>query len=265
MGRLKIFIAILLLPVVVFASIGKISALNGDVSITRDSKVVKAVAGTTLEQKDIVKSSKGSTAQIVFNDNTVITVGSATTFKVEEYLFDEKTPNAKFKVEEGSFKTITGKIGKIAPDKFKLETKTATIGIRGTVFVGKIDGEGNLKIACTKGAIVVTPNLPNIPNTPPPPPTLVPEGQMTNADKKGVEPPRTYTPGDLKDLGGDLGGYAKRGGSNNQGNGNQDNKDKPTFVANDVKEKVGDSTNQIINTIVNNQTSGGSAWAAAYG
>lgn len=144
---IKHTILLLLSATLSFASIGKISALNGDVSITRDSKVVKAVAGTTLEQKDIVKSSKGSTAQIVFNDNTVITVGSATTFKVEEYLFDEKTPNAKFKVE-GSFKTITGKIGKIAPDKFKLETKTATIGIRGTIFTGLVQPNGDLYVAC---------------------------------------------------------------------------------------------------------------------
>ncbi len=218
MRTLKLFLAALMLPLAMFASIGKISALNGDISISRDSKLLKATAGTTLEQKDVIKSSKGSTAQIVFNDNTIITVGSATTFKVEEYLFDEKNPNVKFRVEEGSFKAITGKIGKIAPDKFKLETKTATIGIRGTAFTGNVDAKGNLRVACTRGAITLTP--PNIPT----PPTVVPAGQMTNADNKGVEPPKPFTPKDLKELGSGLGEYAKKDTGNNQ-----DNKDKTTL------------------------------------
>jgi hypothetical protein len=252
---LKHITMLLLAATISFASIGKISAMNGDISISRDSKVVKASAGTTLEQKDVIKSSKGSTAQIVFNDNTIITVGSATTFKVEEYLFDEKNPNVKFKVEEGSFKAITGRIGKIAPDKFKLETKTATIGIRGTAFVGSVDAKGNLRVACTKGAITLTP--PNTPNTPPPPPTVVPAGQITNADNKGVEPPKVFTPKDLKELGSGLGEYAK--------------KDKEPNIegvvkttTSDVKDKVGETINKVVEQI-NNGSGANTSWAAAYG
>jgi len=41
------------------------------------------------------------------------------------------------------------------PDKFKLKTKSATIGIRGTVFFGEIKDDGSEEIACTFGAISV--------------------------------------------------------------------------------------------------------------
>ncbi len=195
---IKHLILLLISATLTFASIGRISALNGDISISRDSKVVKATAGTTLEQKDVIKSTKGSTAQIVFNDNTIIKVGSATTFKVEEYLFDEKNPNVKFRVEEGSFKAITGKIGKIAPDKFKLETKTATIGIRGTAFVGKVQPNGDLYVACTKGVITLTPIGAF---TTPPPPVIVSVGQITKAGIDGtIMEPRKYTPNEINKL-----------------------------------------------------------------
>lgn len=164
---------LLILVSCTFASIGKITALNGSILVIRDAKTLKAVPGFVIEQKDTINSSKGSAAQLVFNDNTVISVGSNTVFKIEEYLFDTSSPKARFGVQEGSFKTITGKIGKIAPDKFKVETRTATIGIRGTVFVGSVASNGDLTIACTKGAITVTPNVPLAVAT------VVPQGKFT--------------------------------------------------------------------------------------
>ena len=68
--------------------------------------------------------------------------------------FDEKDSSnskANFKFAEGTFKSITGAIGKVAPEKFKLETKSASIGIRGTIVVGNQE-----KVACTQGRITVT-------------------------------------------------------------------------------------------------------------
>lgn len=195
---LKVFLAaFLFFASSLFASVGKISAVNGDVSIVRAAKTIKAVAGAALEEKDTLKSTKGSAAQLVFNDNTVITVGSATVFSVEEYVFNDKEPKARFNVGEGSFKAITGKIGKIAPDKFKLETKTATIGIRGTHILGSISN-GILTAACVRGAITVTANIPGAPVI------IVPQGQITKATIDGVEPPRPFTPGELKNLQGGL-------------------------------------------------------------
>jgi len=190
----RAIIALILLSAFAFASIGRISVVNGDVSIERGVKSEKAISNFQLEEKDVIKSKTGATAQLIFNDKTVITVGSNTTFKIEEYLFGEKNNKARFNVAEGSFKTITGKIAKVAPEKFKIETKTATIGIRGTIFLGNIDPMGVLTIACTKGAIELISVVPTIP------PVLVKQGQMTTATPKSVEPPKTYTPTQLQNL-----------------------------------------------------------------
>ena len=149
-----ILFALLLLPSLLFSSIGKITISSGDVSILRAGKSIKAPSNTPLEEKDQVITKTGS-AQLRFDDGTTISVGNKTTFKVEEFMFDEagSKGNAKFGVSEGAFKAITGKIGKINPDKFKLETKTATIGIRGTRFLGIVPKEGPETIACTYGKI----------------------------------------------------------------------------------------------------------------
>ncbi len=190
----RALIALILLSAFALASVGRISAVNGEVSIQRGAKTEKAISSFQLEEKDVIKSTTNSTAQLIFNDKTVITVGSNTTFKIEEYLFSEKNSKARFNLGEGTFKTITGKIAKVAPDKFKVETKTATIGIRGTIFVGTINPQGFLEIACLKGEIDVTPVIPTLP------PMIVKQGQMTIATPRGVERPRFYTPAQLQHI-----------------------------------------------------------------
>jgi hypothetical protein len=111
--------------------------------------------GLELERKDAVMTGKNAQAQMTFLDRTVVTVGSSTVFQIEEYLFDETQARAKFAVADGIFKTVSGKIGKQAPENFSFRTKTAVIGIRGTIFRGKIDETADI-ILCEEGVISVT-------------------------------------------------------------------------------------------------------------
>ena len=80
----RALIALILLSAFALASVGRISAVNGEVSIQRGAKTEKALSSFQLEEKDVIKSTTGSTAQLIFNDKTVITVGSNTTFKIEQ-------------------------------------------------------------------------------------------------------------------------------------------------------------------------------------
>jgi hypothetical protein len=262
---MRSFLICLFLATLSYASIGKITVTNGDISVLRASKSLKASSGFALEEKDSIKSTKGSTAQLVFNDNTVITVGSNTTFSVQEYSSDASSPKAKFAIAEGTFKTITGKIGKIAPDKFKMETKTATIGIRGTTVVGNVAPDGTLTVACTRGAITVTPNVPQGQ------PTVVPQGQFTKSKGGNVEPPRQLTPNDLRNLQGDLAPLARNNtpateaqeGGNGGGQPTQSTQNNPIPNLDNIKEL----TSKVAENLVNDKltTSLSTPWAAAYG
>jgi hypothetical protein len=152
----KFILIAFILPLYIYASVGKILAMRGDITIQRDSGDVSAKTGITLENKDVIKTSKKSKAQIKLNDGTMVTVGKSTVFKIEDYMFDgTKNSKAQMKVMKGVFSSITGKIGKIAKNRFKLKTKTASIGIRGTHFTGIIDDKNEV-IACVRGAITVT-------------------------------------------------------------------------------------------------------------
>lgn len=140
------------------ANIGRVTAIRGDVKITRGIALYQAHKNLEIEEKDTFFTSKNGSMQITFSDNSVITLGKNSIFKVEEYLYNEKhrkSNKAKFKFRKGFFKSITGRIGKLAPKNFAIKTKNSTIGVRGTEITG-ISTQTDENIVCTHGEIEVT-------------------------------------------------------------------------------------------------------------
>ncbi|MFA6192359.1 MAG: FecR domain-containing protein [Sulfurimonas sp.] len=187
---MKILLLLLLLTASIFANIGEISSIKGSCTITRASSVIDATIGLKLEEKDILKTKEDAKLQIIFKDGTIVTVGKSSTFDIAAYVYDEAASD-KSKVDfgflEGSFKSVTGKIGKIAPDKFNLKTKTATIGIRGTTIVGNQEA-----VACTQGTIAISSNGVT---------QIVPAGMFSRTPPNAPPtPPQPYVAGSIGDV-----------------------------------------------------------------
>ena len=190
---MRSLVLIIMLFSIGFANIGKIVALRGNVNIIRDNNINKNIKiGFELEKNDTIKTGKKAKLQIIFNDETVITIGKKSEFKTYDYFYKKgnKKPKASFGFLGGTFKSVTGKIGKIAKNRFKLKTRTASIGIRGTTVVGTVTDDGD-KIACTSGAIVVTSITTGVS-------VSVPAGKITTIKKgKAPTPAKAYTPTEI--------------------------------------------------------------------
>jgi hypothetical protein len=172
------FLVIFFSAILLFANVGNITDMKGDVKIVRNQKSIKANINIPLDINDTVVTYDNSKAKIVFKDNTIITIGKNSAFKIKEYFMGKK-PKAKFNFLKGTFLSMTGKIGKIAPKRFKLETKNASIGIRGTIVFGEIYPTKDI-IGCSKGLISVTKNGQTI---------LVKEGKMIMAFENIITTP----------------------------------------------------------------------------
>lgn len=169
----KIFLILLISTIYAFANVGKITAVKGEVYIVRDAQQIVAKSGSILELKDKVQTKAKAKALVLFNDNTSITVGNNSSLSVNEFVMDLKTPSkskTSFGFGKGVFRTITGKIGKINPSGFKIKTKSASIGIRGTIFEVTITPK-NLVMDVQSGATWLLPDTQQIP-------TEVPEGSV---------------------------------------------------------------------------------------
>jgi hypothetical protein len=150
-----------------------VARLSGPLMAKKADGSVKVLGlKSEVESGDTLVSEKNTYAQIKFIDNSEITLRPGTTFKVENFSFDEGKPegdNASYSLVKGGLRSITGLMGKRNKEKFSLKTPTATIGIRGTTFIAQFVPPPSpgaappalppgLHLNVTDGAIIVTNN-----------------------------------------------------------------------------------------------------------
>ena len=85
---MKILILISLFISLAFASIGQVTGIKGKATVIRESKSENLILGYKLEKKDIIKTANKSKVQIIFNDNTIVTIGKKSSLNIEEYLYE---------------------------------------------------------------------------------------------------------------------------------------------------------------------------------
>ena len=149
----KIILMFLIFVSTLFANIGKITLLEGEAFVKRGEETLRLNISDSISNNDFIETKTNSKVKITFIDNTIITIGKESSLKIEDYFFDSNNKNSaktELNVSKGAFHAITGQIGKVNPEKFKLKTKNATIGIRGT----EIYGDQN-RVFCTQGVIFV--------------------------------------------------------------------------------------------------------------
>jgi len=150
---MKIILLFVLTLSSLFGAIGEVTAIKGQAQVQRTEQIIPIDKGTPIERKDLLETESNSKVQIILLDDTVITIGPTSSYYFDTY-DDTAEAQTMMELKHGFFKIVTGKIGKIAPERFKVKTKAATIGIRGTQFMASVQDEHET-IACSKGALVV--------------------------------------------------------------------------------------------------------------
>ena len=151
---MKLFLILSLLTITLFANIGSVAMLKGSATVSRNSEVLEIKTGFDINEGDTINVGKKSRLQVMLNDETIITLGQNTEYSFDAYN-DKEDPHMKMSIRRGFMRAITGKIGKMAPKRFKVKTASATIGIRGTgweTFIG-LNVENSV---CFAGAITIT-------------------------------------------------------------------------------------------------------------
>lgn len=121
--------------------VGSITHLSGPLLAKKADGTVKILAQKSIvEQGDTLVSEKATYARIKFIDNSEITLRPDSQLKVENFSYDEAKPendHALFNLIKGGLRSVTGLLGKRNQERFGLTTPTATIGIRGTIFIAE--------------------------------------------------------------------------------------------------------------------------------
>lgn len=121
---------------------GIVKAVQGSVELLGADGVIRpAQAGDALALVDRLTTGPDSGASVVLRDGTTLVVGPASQLELKEFHFDATTQQGGLLVSllRGSLRMVTGLIGKFHPEAVRVETQTATIGIRGTDFIVQAD------------------------------------------------------------------------------------------------------------------------------
>ncbi|HVE54471.1 MAG TPA: FecR family protein, partial [Ramlibacter sp.] len=96
--------------------------------------------GLPLREGDRLTTSEGASAIIRLNDGTRMTVRPNSELVLQQYQFRENAPDNGFLMQlvRGGFRAVTGVISKNSPNAARVQTSTATIGIRGTDFDARL-------------------------------------------------------------------------------------------------------------------------------
>jgi hypothetical protein len=134
--------------------IGVLSAVVGTINIERAGKVFAgATADKVFEQDKIITFGK-SRAQILLADQTAINISQNAELVLTKFVYGGDEETVAIKVSKGTFRFISGKVATSSPEKVNVETPVATIGVRGTEFIGQIDQAESL-VALFNGKIQV--------------------------------------------------------------------------------------------------------------
>lgn len=124
-----------------FESVGFVKSVAGEVFIVSSNLSVRAVPNMKIIKGDSIVTGAGSSVGLIFEDDTVVSIGPKSEIVIQDFMFNpvEKELSFVARMVKGTFSFITGQIAKLAPKNVKLETPDATLGVRGTKFLVKID------------------------------------------------------------------------------------------------------------------------------
>jgi hypothetical protein len=112
-------------------SIGKATSVIPAADYARGAQLASLSVNDEMQQDDRVKTSGKGSTQIKFVDGTVLTIGPNSEVVLDKMIFDgDRAQNATIRVVRGAMRFASGTSDHSA---YHIETKVATIGVRGTV------------------------------------------------------------------------------------------------------------------------------------
>ena len=178
--------------------VGVVAAVKGSVEVTSPGAVGRIVdSGQPIFIGDAVKTGPQGRLQILLFDETIFTIGPDSAIVIDEFVYDPSTDAGKVSAEilKGVFRFVTGKVAHKKPENMKVKLPAGTIGVRGTIVAGRVDGQRSSVTLIGPGSVVVSNMVNNAvqevsvsrigfgtviagPEAPPTPPSFVPPAQL---------------------------------------------------------------------------------------
>lgn len=138
---------------------------SGQVTAVNASGVQRPLTrGAEIGNGDTVSTAEGR-VQLRFTDGAMVSLQPRTDFRIDNYQYAGQTDGQEkgfFSLLKGGLRTITGLVGRVNRNNYKVTTNVATIGIRGTEYSATLDndlivstGEGLVEVCNAAGCMLL--------------------------------------------------------------------------------------------------------------
>lgn len=121
--------------------IGYVKTVSGAATVTHGDLTYAATVGCPVFEGDTLRTFWNGSVGVTFKDDTRISLGPSARAVIPRFVFSPAEQHYDFvlRLIAGSMQYLSGLMGKLAPGAMKIETPTATIGVRGTRFLARAE------------------------------------------------------------------------------------------------------------------------------
>lgn len=114
------------------ARIGTAVAVRNQVTAAQTGQERRLAVGNAVFQEDLVRTGADSVAQLLFADQTTLSVGPRSEIRLDRYVYDpsRSVGDVAVSLTSGALRFISGQQD---PRSYQVRTPVATIGVRGTI------------------------------------------------------------------------------------------------------------------------------------
>ena len=188
-AALTIILAVLLAAPVAAGPVGFVAASRGDAQVNEKP----ARVGMEVFEGDKLATGDKSRLKVLFSDDVILALGSATEVVVKKHLFDPKNNARQTRIDlvSGKLRALVQKMVAGSRADFTVKTTNAVAGVRGTEFVLMAEGE-DTKLYTFSGEVELSGSGE---------PVLVAAGQGSDVGDTGeAQKPEAVAAAVLKDL-----------------------------------------------------------------
>lgn len=121
-------------------SVGIVTAVSGEVTVTDQDGTESLAEGDPIYMGDLIRTGDGSGVKIVFDDESLISLGDNTEIEINEFVYTPSERKSVTNITKGKVRALISNI-KDRDSEVEFKTSNAVAGIKGTTLYIDADSE----------------------------------------------------------------------------------------------------------------------------
>lgn len=140
-------------------AVGTVVFITGQAQLERSNKIQALGKGQSVQPGDRIQTGANGHVHLRMIDQGLIAVRASSRLQIQDYAYHPESPadnKVRINLERGVARTVSGKAGEAARERYRFNTPVAAIGLRGTDYVVQAMQDVT-RVTVLRGEVTVSP------------------------------------------------------------------------------------------------------------